>query len=1188
MQVDEVALASAGLQESGTGGDTVGLQLAHLKQLGHSCTTFAQLGCALAWLAIAGVNLPQFDMVTKEFMALWSDTTAKTKPSPDKKRGLVFPIKEGELQSIVQVFAGMALVECTDAAIADTWSRTAWVYVMVCALNRLAGKRARPEAGRWTLLERRAVASLDDAVQRRSNFNVAYPTSEVGWQKDMGSRRVGYGGEEQSICHELTWDQVAPALPPRAHGGCVDCLLWVCPRTREFLLHPEWLIKDDKDIELPKLPGKVHVKKGDLMKIAEELVVRNVCDWVPLNKVQKVKGTPVLNGLFGVTKHAVLEDGRPVLRLIMNLTGSNSTQHQLEGGCMGLPNITSWQSLVICPGEEVKIHQSDMSSAFYLFRLPAQWKPYLAFNVLAQGEDIGGQVGVCYALCCSVIPMGWLNSVGIMQEASENLLLHQGLCPSQQIARGRDIPPWLNDVLETAKSEGRSWWHVYLDNYAGGERVRQGGPGFDSQLCHDLAERAWAQAGVISSDKKRVSGADTAVELGAEVNGSSKTLGVSTEKLVKVIQSTWWMLCQSYLSRKHVQILAGRWVFILQFRRPGMSFLQQTWKFISSSGAITSSLRCAVKAEFLALVCMAPVLHCNLGASISEHLICTDASEKAGSIEVAHELTAEGRDFLGGVESKKADIKDTPAELLLISLFNGIGGAFRAYDLLGVEPAGRIAVELDDAANRVTTRRWPGVTLVKDVRSIDRAMVRQWSLKYLKVAEIHLWAGWPCVDLSAVKYGRKNLEGEHSSLFWEIPRIKDLLAEEFGTTVVLKHVLENVASMDESAAHQISSFMEAVPYRLDPVDAVPMRRPRFCWTSEVLEGQFPDVSVTNKRYWKEVSAPAPYPEQQQWLTPGYVWEGGKTGAVFPTCLKSIPRTQPPPRPAGLSKCDTATKKRWQEDSYRYPPYQYQAQFIICSETSWRLLNAEEKELLLGYGYKHTALAWSASKIKQNPLGFSDTRHRLLGDSFSMYSFIIIAAALVKQWIPKVAYQHLVRRMGLAPGFRCNLRRVAPLQRCLRYGSASELPSYFQKGIQLLNTYLLRKTNHTGTDIRVVTGEAMNSRTFPRQSVAACWWDWQHGFRKRWAHKSHINVLELETILLGLKFQISRLKAVDQRIFQLTDSYVGMSIVSKGRTSSKQLTRTLNQISAHLLAFGLHMIMGHVESTENPSDEGSRT
>ena len=52
------------------------------------------------------------------------------------------------------------------------------------------------------------------------------------------------------------------------------------------------------------------------------------------------------------------------------------------------------------PGEEVKIHQSDMSSAFYLFRLPAQWKPYLAFNVLAQGEDIGDKLA--YVTLCVV------------------------------------------------------------------------------------------------------------------------------------------------------------------------------------------------------------------------------------------------------------------------------------------------------------------------------------------------------------------------------------------------------------------------------------------------------------------------------------------------------------------------------------------------------------------------------------------------------------------------------------------------------------------------------------------------------------------------------------------------------------------------------------------------------------------
>ena len=98
-------------------------------------------------------------------------------------------------------------------------------------------------------------------------------------------------------------------------------------------------------------------------------------------------------------------------------------------------------------------------------------------------------------------------------------------------------------------------------------------PGLKGRLCHEAAETAWASAGVLSSEKKRVTAAATIGELGDEVDGESQTLGISTEKLTKVIQATLWMLSQKYLNRKHVQILAGRWVFILQFRRPGMAVL---------------------------------------------------------------------------------------------------------------------------------------------------------------------------------------------------------------------------------------------------------------------------------------------------------------------------------------------------------------------------------------------------------------------------------------------------------------------------------------------------------------------------------------------------------------------------------------------------------------------------------------
>ena len=92
--------------------------------------------------------------------------------------------------------------------------------------------------------------------------------------------------------------------------------------------------------------------------------------------------------------------------------------------------------------------------------------------------------------------------------------------------------------------------------------------------------------------------------------------------------------------------------------------------------------------------------------------------------------------------------------------------------------------------------------IVNDIRSVTRSVVREWSLTYLNIEEVHLWGGFPCTDLSAVKFNRKNLAGSQSSLYWEIPRVEKLVSEEFGPSVKIKKVLENVASMDRSAAEE--------------------------------------------------------------------------------------------------------------------------------------------------------------------------------------------------------------------------------------------------------------------------------------------------------------------------------------------------------------------------------------------------
>ena len=1182
-----MALAQAAAAVDPGDGSTVGWSLADLKSAIKRCNSFKCMGVVLAWWLIAGRSVPFLDQVVAEFTRPWIVLVAKHKSAHSRRRGVTFPLRRGELHELVEVFAASSLASLAVETSANLWGSKAWAYLTMGALNHLAGFSARLEPGRWTAPELSVFSSVLLASERRCASDVAYFTCEEdAWQKEISSKKVGYNGEELTTCHQLTWEQVLPALPPEEHGGCINCLDWVGPRTKEFLTDPSKLLKHEDDVTLPKMPGRIHIRESDKMRIAAELVRRNVCCWIPLDRVYSVKGVRILNGMFGVAKPSQLGDGRPILRVIMNLTGSNETQLQLEGGCSSLPAITSWQSIILDSGEQLSLHQSDMCSAFYLFRIPSVWQRHLAFNILAPGETVGGIPGRSYALACSVIPMGWLNSVGVMQEISERLL-SVGLGAEHRLARGYALPPWMNAILDHANEKGRCWWHVYLDNYACGERMLLSESGESAQLFHMAAEAAWSSAGVVSSAKKRISGATRITELGAEIDGQLGMLGVSTEKLLKIMVGTLWMVSQKFLDRKTVQVMAGRWVFVLQFRRPAMSCLQRTWEYIGGKAKMGATLREAVKREFMSLVFLAPLLHCNLAAGVCPHVICTDASETGGSLETSSKLTEVGLDFLQASEKLEYQRSTTVAPILIVSLFNGIGGSFRCYDLAGITPMGRIAAELDDAGNRITQRRWPGTIIVKDVKDITRKQVQIWSRKFLEIEEIHIWAGWPCVDLSAVKFGRQNLQGPQSSLFWEIPRVKQLFTGEFGEHVQVKHVLENVASMDESAASEISNEMGTLPYKLDCADAVPMRRPRFAWTSEKLEGCLTGITVENKRYWKEVHAPASYPSTEQWITEGYQWLGESTGAIFPTCLKSIPRNAPPPKPAGLEKTDGATRERWRLDSFRYPPYQYDQRFLITSESSWRLLNATEKELLLGYGFEHTRLAWSTSKAKQNKLGFSDCRHRLLGDSFSWFSFVILAVACSLRHLPQLAYSHLASRMGMAPGFCAHIRSVAPLQRRLCYGTASVEEKYRDNGIGLLNRMLLRRTNHTGSDIRVLTGEIFNSKTFPRESVSSSWWTWSHGFDTKWKQRSHINVLELEMILLGVKFQISRFHARDMRIFQLTDSYIGLSVTSKGRTSSKQLTRVLNSISAHLLGHGLQLVLGHLDSGDNPADEGSR-
>ena len=177
--------------------------------------------------------------------------------------------------------------------------------------------------------------------------------------------------------------------------------------------------------EIPK--PQVLCDDAEWPKVVKALYDRNLV--VPVQTRPTVEGVPVLNGAFGVVKPEKFTDtGLPVLRMIIDLIrASNTILEQLEGDVNTLTGAASFQKLMLGPEEELLVSGDDLNSAFYLFRLPPSWPPYLALRkpvpwaVLDPSKSGETLVGIC------VLPMGWSSAVAVMQSAHRQLALRTEL-----------------------------------------------------------------------------------------------------------------------------------------------------------------------------------------------------------------------------------------------------------------------------------------------------------------------------------------------------------------------------------------------------------------------------------------------------------------------------------------------------------------------------------------------------------------------------------------------------------------------------------------------------------------------------------------------------------------------------------------------------------------------------------------
>lgn len=248
-----------------------------------------------------------------------------------------------------------------------------------------------------------------------------------------------------------------------------------------------------------------------------------------------------------------------------------------------------------------------------------------------------------------------------------------------------------------------------------------------------------------------------------------------------------------------------------------------------------------------------------------------------------------------------------------------------------------------------------------------------------------------------------------------------------------------------------------------------------------------------------------------------------------------------------------------------------------SDGRLRYLNAEERELLMGMGYEATKFCMSASSIKQNPQAYVDKRLSLLGDGFAMASFAWVCAQLCRKWQVPLTPAQLV-----APGTSLHAAASVPMAPRLTYVQ-DVVPHQCHQLVQQVS----RHVSHTGSDVSIALGTPFSPKVGSHPSLRAGWWDWRLLFKSRWGFSSHINSLEMRVILQAVKWRARNPDNFQQRWLHLADSMVCNYILAKGRTSSRMLQPLVRQIGAYQLAMDGRQLCGHVDSSDNPTDDPSR-
>ena len=1109
-----------------------------------------------------------------------------------------------------------------------------WHGLVVVSLNWLhsGGNLSQSiggPAGRATSQQEIALCRLWDLVKvfvdEKPKKGGVPRTPQGDWAAELETLRVSYTGEVVQKARPLTLEQVLPGLPSPQHGGLVDILEVVDEKLKRRLQRPDLMLREAfEDIPTPQ----VMCADDEWEKVVKALYDRHLV--VPVERNPVVDGKSVLNGAFGVIKpDRLTESGLPVLRMIMDLRASNTILEQLEGDCKTLSGAACFQKIVMEEGEELLLSGDDLNSAFYLFRLPIQFSEYLVLrkpvrkSLFQAGQEGTTLVGI------TVLPMGWSSAVAIMQCAHRQLALRSemkmgaGLLEKAEIRKDAVFP-----ALEDTPA-----WTIYLDDTTIIEKVAKGvSAALEGKPAEEQSRlrKVYEWWGIPTNASKALERVRTAERLGALIDGEKGVLRVTTKRCLDLMSLGAWLRKQGSFPTTVLQIYAGKAVHILQFRRCLFSVLQEVFVEVSQNPTEVRG-KVSLFDEMMLLECLLPVVCTDLKARIDPIVTASDACESGGGATYASRLSRLGEeelerlmeeDFPEGL-SLADDFRDMSQKIVVIDLFAGVGGLERALQHAKIKPWFVVAVESDADCRRCLRRRFPGLELCTDIRRINKRMVQDWLRKIPDANGVICGGGSPCQGLSRLSADRTHLEDPRSALFFEAVRVMDLVKEVADAEGMWNiRFLENVA--DEEDIRTMSWALSMRPLLVDSQHLSRARRPRLFWVSVPLVSH-EEVEVHQGSLFDEVVYGAATEPMHAILTEGWTWTPGERDSAlrFPTFTRAIARKRPPKEPAGLASASESAKSRWEADQYRFPPYTYNAEYMIeDGQDRKRPLLAAERELLMGFERNHTLdLARKVPETQEEKEALEDQMSSALGNAFHttvvgalldhvLWSFgvkqLVGHHEIVDNWS-----QELKRTQRLPPGELDIAEDQAPQGEDPGYESgATEKKSHQMEKMELPRTpasataiagvserdlnlsvamvqAFVRRQEYRGSDVRLDVGTLYRPDAFPRATVNPHRWRWHEAHSYPFQDPEHINILELRALIHTVEWRLRKMQFNGVRFLHLCDSQVALSVCVKGRSSNRQLNKLLRRLGAMSVAAGLYPVLAWIESHLNPADEPSR-